>query len=354
MKQLLVYCLILLSTLACSQIPTVPLDPAAIKTISLKNVKADALTKIFLNGLMILDSRGDTSNIGYSPVRPIKKYCFKKGFTKELSDWCISYLNINPQNRYGHLLLINIKKLRVSDDAVSKSASEGKEGQAKDGWYRGVITKVEFFIQEDSLFVPLYRFDSIVPFKGHPDKDAPDYLSVTLKMALDKLFYYSVNDLQLKRRIRLSDIIKANKPVYDLPVYNNQVHQRGVYKTFEDFKMNNTSYPDFVLNTASKSDILYVKENGSEVPLRSAWGYCDGLSYYINSGDKYSQLIPTGNTFYFQGLKSLSNYTIYVPANGLLVPGLSPLPIPVMTKRYIKNDKILKYYQLDMENGKVY
>ncbi|MEO8771998.1 MAG: hypothetical protein ABI402_18010 [Ferruginibacter sp.] len=351
MKQIFIYCFILISTTSFSQIQTQPLKEDAIKIISLEKETTDSLTKIFINRLMILDSRSDTSNIGYSPVRPIKKYCFQKGFINELSDWFNSYLNINQQNPYGHLLLINIKKLSVSDDAVSKFLPEGKEGQAKDGWLRGVITRIEFFIREDSFFIPLYRFDSIVPFIGHPDKDAADYLSITLKMAVDKLFNSSVNDLQSKRHILLADILKANKLNYDLPVYNNPQRQRGVYKTFSDFKMNTICYPDFVLKTASKSDILYVKENGNEVPVRSVWGYCDGLSYYINSGDKYSQLIPVGNTFYFEGIKSLSNYSIFLPKT--LSVGLIPIPVGV-TKHNIHDEKILKYYQVDMENGKVY
>ena len=353
MKQIFFYCLFFLTGNSFSQIQTKPFEKNAIKTISLEKESADSLTKIFINRLMILDSRSDTSNIGYSIARPIKKYCFEKGFINEMSDWFNSYLNIKQQNPYGHLLLVNIKKLRVSDDAVTISSPGGKEGQAKDGWLRGVITRIEFFIQEDSFFIPLYRFDSIVPFNGHPDKDAANYLSITLRMALEKLFSIDAKNIQLKRHIPLADILEANKLIYDLPVYNNPLHQRGVYKTFEDFKMNKISYPDFVLKTAPKSDILYVKEKGNDVPLRSAWGYCDGLSYYINSGDIYSQLIPVGNTFYFEGIKSLSNYTIYIPGSSI-IPGFGVLPSPGVTSIKIHNDKILKYYQVDIENGKVY
>lgn len=353
-KQILVYCFILYTTNTLSQINTKPLIPGDFKELSLRKESADSLTRLYINRLIILDSRSDTTNIGYSPVRPVKQYNFKKGFINELSAWLNSYLNIRPGNSYGHTLLINIKKLRVSDDAVSKLVANDKVGQPGNGWLRGVITKIEYFIQEDSFFIPLYRFDSILPFKGHPDKDAPDYFSITLKLSLEKLFKIDPSkDLRYKRHILLTDIIKANKLAYYIPVYNNNDLKKGVYRTFEDFKMNKICYPDFELKTAPKSDILYVKENGNEFPVRSVWGYCDGLNFYINSGDIYSKLIPTGHTFYFNGIKSLSNYTIIQPNALLIAPGLL-LPVPLISERHIRDEKILKYYQLDMENGNIY
>ena len=354
MRLILLFHLILLTSSLFSQIQTSPLKGDAVKKISLQLDSTDKLTKFFFNRLTIMDSRSDTTNIGYSPARPVKKYCFQKGFMNELQDWFGKYLNIGQNNAYGHMLLVNIKKLRISDDAVSKLVPDGKTGQPANGWLRGVITKIEFFIQEDSFFIPLYRFDSIVPFKGHPDRDAPDYLSMTLKLALEKLFTLGPGDILSRRHILLADILKTNKLNYDLPVYNNPQHQKGLYKTFDDFKMNRICYPDFVLKTAPKSDIIYVKENGIETPMRSVWGYCDGLSYYINSGDIYARLIPVGNTFYFEGIKSLSNYTVFVPKGSILLsPILPTIPTSVEPHR-IFNDKILKYYQLDMDNGLVY
>ncbi len=353
MKQILIYCFILTFTGTFAQIKTKPLEPGVFKVLSLRNQSSDSLPRLYINRIMILDSRADTTNIGYSPVRPVKQYNFKKGFKYELSDWFNSYLNIKQSNPYGHMLLINIKKLRVSDDAVSKLVPDGKTGQDRNGWLRGVITKIEYFIQEDSFFIPLYRFDSIVPFKGHPDKDAPDYFSITLKLSLEKLFSIDPSkDLLSKRHILLTDILKANKLVYDLPVYGNTEYKKGVYKTFEDFKMNKTCYPDFELRTASKSDILYVKENGNEFPVRAVWGYCDGQDIYINSGDLYSKLIPIGNTFYFNGIKSLSNYSVIRPMGHLIIPGV--LPMPIMGEQHVYDEKILKYYQVDMDNGLVY
>ena len=59
------------------------------------------------------------------------------------------------------ILFINIKKFRISEDAIPTQSGTG----------RAVIAKIEYFLKSDSLFIPLYRFDSIVHFEGRLNKE---------------------------------------------------------------------------------------------------------------------------------------------------------------------------------------
>ena len=95
-------------------------------------------------------------------------------------------------------------------------------------------------------------------------------------------------------------------------------------------------------------DILFVKEGAQEYPTRNVWGYCDGSSIFINSGDKYSKLIRQANTFYFYGIKEIARRSKirFMKASPLNYAANSGEKKSV----YKKN---LKYLLLDMESGEV-
>ncbi|MFT3911258.1 MAG: hypothetical protein QM737_17690 [Ferruginibacter sp.] len=348
MKQILICCFILFTIPAFSQFQTQPLKPEFTE-VALRKETADLLPKIYINDLQILDSRNDTTNIGYSPEKRVKQYLFKKGFTDELDSWFSTYLHVAETNNNGHKILVNIRKLRVSDEAVPKIKDNGEEGQPRNGWHRGIIAKIEYFLQEDSLYIPLYRFDSIVPFNGHPDRDAATFFSMTFKLSLDKIFTVEPAKVLLsKNRIALKDIVRVNNQGRNYPIYSNADLKRGIYKTFEDFKVNKISWTDFELRPG-KLDVLYVKENENEYPIRTAWGFCDGKDYYIKSGDVYSQLVRCGYDFYFAGIKSITGASKHIL---MLSSGLNYATDTGPKKTVYKAD--IKYYQLDMDNGLVY
>lgn len=361
MKQILVYSFILFSKTSFSQIESKPIQPDAVEKIILKKEKARF--KINIAGITIMDGRQDTSGIGYTPQRSARKYQLKNGFSNDLFAWFTNYLEIPTNSANRPSLLINIKKLWVGDEASPIILGNGQAGLAKNGWYRGTVAKIEYYLQKDSLFIPMYRFDSIVHFDDlnrYADKWIAAYITETLKLSLEKLSIINIDSIQFsKKKILLRDIERVNKQAAEITVYSDKDVKKGIYKTFEDFKMNRVYFPDFEFRKGKLGDIIYVKENGAEYPLRNIWGFCDGENFYINSCDKYSRLIRSGNTFYFQGIKSLTPYTstasdfagASVAAAGNNITG-SPMPDPPFTSA--KYEINLKYYQVDMENGKIY
>ena len=249
--------------------------------------------------------------------------------------------------------MVNVKKLRLSNEVTPKIYKDGHVGQPNEGWEKGVIIKIEYFLQKDSLFTPLYRFDSIIILKERLRSYAHEYISSALQVSLVKLFSINLDAaLYSKNKILLSDIIRVNRQGHDLPVYINTKKQKGVYTTFNEFKMNAPSLADYEFRRGKMGDILYVKENGSESPVRNVWGYCDGENFFINSGDKYSQLISTGYSFYFQGIKAITRKAKHIWMQSLALNGLNYATDTGPKETAFK--KKLKYYQVDMETGEVY
>ena len=350
MKQILVCYFILFSQASFSQIKTPALNPNHIVKMTLRKTPSDFPLNININGIRILDSRNDTTDVGYSPETKARKYCFKGGFINEMNNWFLKYLSITANNINGTTLFVDIKKLRISDQACPKIMSNGEQGQPNNGWNKGVIVKIEYYLQKDSSFTPLYRFDSIIPLRGDLERYAEEFISIGLRASLVKLFTLEAsNALFSKNKILLGDILRVNKREHDLPVYSVINHKKGIYKTFEDFKKNTISPIDFELREGRMGDILYVKENGNEYPLRNAWGFCDGEADYINSGNKYSQLVRSGYNFYFSGIKAISRKTEHVFTESSL--------FNYATDTGIKRTSFsidMRYLQLDMKNGMVY
>jgi len=334
-----------------AQINTKLIKPDSYIRLKLEPDTTALSSRINISRLTILDSRDDSSNIGYHNYKTILKfYSFKSGFNNELNDWYSHYLNINEENKTGTTLLVNVKKLRLSNEIAAKQDEDGNPGQPHDGWDDGLRIKIEYYLQKDSFYTPLYRFDSIIacPVKF---KNMEDYfITSALRTSLNKLFTINLDAAVLSRnKIQMGDIIRVNNQRYDFPVYNSNHYKKGVYKTFEEFKMNMPSLPDFEFKRGAMGDIIYITDNNVTYPSREVWGYCDGENIYINSGDKYSKLVRAGNYFYFEGIKSISRKTKhdFWKSSAFNYATDTGLKSTTFTKE-------TRYYQVDMEDGEVY
>jgi hypothetical protein len=127
MRTVLACSFILINFTTFSQIQTEVLDPKAILKVQLHKDTSDLALRINLCKLTILDSRDDTSSIGYSPNLEVKKYIFRSGFQNELRAWLTGYLLIDEKYKTGTTLLVNIKKLRNSQNIRKWTCWPGKE-----------------------------------------------------------------------------------------------------------------------------------------------------------------------------------------------------------------------------------
>ncbi len=351
MKLILVSFFILMTFPVFTQINTPLLKPIDHKQVKLKKEITELASRINISWLTILDSRDDTTNIGYTPYNEsVGIYEFKPSLQTELTTWFSNYLRINEQNKTETTLLVNIKKLRLSNEISPIIFENGHAGQPKNGWEKGIITKIEYFLQKDSFFIPLYRFDSIISLKGNLYRNADDLISMALKLSLDKLSTFNLDAvLSSNKKISINDIIRVNNQKYNFPIYTCSEYKKGVYKNFDEFKMNTPSLVDFDFMKGELGDILNIKEDNKIYVARDVWGFCDGKNLYINSSDKYSKLVRTGYSFYFIGMKALRKRAFIDP---LKMTGLGF--VNNTNERITKYDLNKQYYQVDMETGEVY
>jgi hypothetical protein len=114
-------------------------------------------------------------------------------------------------------------------------------------------------------------------------------------------------------------------------IINSASYNRGIYKTFEEFRSNNPSIVDDFMFTGKKL-LLKGKNSGTakKVWRKEIWGFCDGENIYI-SHRKYNKILLTGRYCFFEE-KGVDFFlgTIAFPR------GLVPVPYPYH-RRFVVN-----------------
>jgi hypothetical protein len=323
-----------------------------------------------LNGqfssIHVIDARDDSSEIGffhrdkgfyygsYVDKDWYKPYCILPTAEQGITIWITNFLQTGKMDSSTNTLLIVIKKFWISSEAVLPVFINDKKGQPNQGFDAGVIARLEFYLKRGEQFYPLYRFDSVIAYTEKLPQNAGYFATETLKKSLEKLFKVNWANIPLKKiRLSFAEIELSNKKNAGLPIQADHVLKKGVYKNFEEFKMNSPSISEYELRKGKEGDLLYVKENGIEYPDRLAWGFCDSKDIFVNSSDKYSRLTKRQNTFYFAGIKGISiKQKLKNPTLSVLNSFIMKTPPYIST--YTWKGRTVKYYTVDMETGDVY
>jgi len=160
--------------------------------------------------------------------------------------------------------------------------------------------------------------------------------------------------LQHKKNYTWSQLHENYMLRFDMPILKAQPTERGVFLSFESFKQNKTSYPDFVFKQSTLTDEVY-KSKDEEI-LTEYWGFFDGKDYYVKTGKTIFKLVRQNNSFDFFGSRYLygkrsfydkqSTYNYY-PGNSSTIGNM---PITTTYRPQIKKEAL----QINMETGEAY
>lgn len=381
MRILIFLCFFLSSTeFAFTQIDGKMIDFNNKLEISLEKMVCEKPFSGRFHSVQVIDARDDTIAVGFYSVSReeavkyrveagasgkkentdawSRVYHFSPSLKNGLTGWMNEYLQCRSNDSISNKLLVVVKKLWLSFQAEKARFDNTNISSAIDGWDAGVLCKLEFYLERDSVFYPLYRIDSVFTFKdllydyaGMRFVDnGPTFLTIALTSSLDRLYGVKPEDIIGKRRkLTFAEIQQEYSRKKDMPLLHASVLNRGVYTSYDEFKNNAPSIKEYEFKEGAMGDILFVKEGTQEYPTRNVWGYCDGSSIFINSGDKYSKLIRQSDAFYFYGIKEIARRSKirFIRASPLNYASNGGEKKSV----YKKN---LKYFILDMETGEVY
>lgn len=329
---------------------------------------APASLKLPFSSIKVIDSRFDTSKLGFvysyalikSKKRLFKKAVLKNGIANAITQYYNSYYK-NSFSNNGFELMVVMKKFWMSQTELVRS----QDAQYQNGFeFKNIYIKWEYYLGKDNNYLPVKRIDTVIEvnkqmanYIQNGDETAPlALLRLVLKAQVEFLDFSKATeafDNQPKKTMEW--ISNYNNSRFDIPILKTDTIRTGVYMHFSDFLKNSPvieSYQEKSVKHDLGSDREeFISDNkGNEI--FSYWGYykkgvlsigkkehgfifrngeCFQFFHHIVNTYKTTDPLGSMNTRTFNG-----NYDNY-----------SPTVNTHITVEWVP-------YQLDMETGKFY
>jgi hypothetical protein len=247
--------------------------------------------------IIIIDSRLDNSSkIGYFNHRKdnkSKKICLSDDLNKVFTRFINSNFKFNDTSTSGSIYAY-IKNFRIN--VVNTVASLNMQT----GYM--INLKAEFYLQKESCYFPLYRFDSTGSGRIDFPKDADEILSSWINAAFGKLSLPNTLNLQRKSCLSSYEVDSFNLAGRKHPLLSAKQYSKGIFMTIEEFRQNKPGITEFRIERSDFFDRIYAKaKDKSDSVILDAFGYSDGKKVYIRHGSSFFTLIRSGDGFEFHG-----------------------------------------------------
>jgi hypothetical protein len=300
--------------------------------------------------IVVLDNRFDTSCLGFANNQDrsyTEKINFKISAAEQIRDYFTeNYSFQNGNDSLGKLLVI-IEKLWLKDSSNNVYARNSNQ--------YSVRLKAKLLVQKDNCYA-LYSVDSTIVYdKIFAGKEAA-FIQRSLDVLMANIAGKKSDEIKPHKRAFTFDEVKNYTTAQkNIPLLNDTIYPKGIFKTFEEFRENKPSIKNFDPGKKGKTDELYVTdEKGGTYAIRNFWGYSDGRKLFINQASNLFELIKIQNTFYTYGFKAI------VKVNPKDIPGNTVANILIFgfaganynsRVYYTAKSKAL---QLDMETGELF
>ena len=233
-------------------------EQLGVKELKLEAQKtAPSEIKLPFKSIKIIDSRFDTSKIGYmlegglSKKRMFRKMLLPGGVSNAIETYYNEYYAGSfSQNDFE--LLIVMKRFWLAGEA--RSNNKRVETANSVGGNVNLYCKWEYYLGKDGKYVPVKRMDTIMRIdeilSRYIDEEFSEkrlsYFKYVLKALIEILDYSNaVKQFDTQPKKTLEEIKEFNKRMNLIPVLQDSGFKKGVYLSFDDFKNNRPSIIDF-------------------------------------------------------------------------------------------------------------
>jgi hypothetical protein len=319
----------------------------------------------YFNHFEVVDDRMDTTRIGvHSESFGILKYhtrqlVFSRPAAAELAD----YLNGRYANRRSSCsALVVIRNLWLSDASYLRDELTTDPDKRLDR--TKVRIRVEIYGRQDSVYIPLLRYDSLVISRTDSYKEYRRNLAGMLDDLADSSSLIAQKKMGGGRKLKWDDILQFNASRSEAPISHSAALTKGVYKDFAEFKNNAPSISDFEVKKEKNEMILYLKEAGDQsYYTHNAWGYCDGNNVFVMREGALYPAWKEGSAWYLQQKVTLevNNPGPVLPPTYITGPSTGPssytasgLSTPGIPYNNTRRLTLVHVLAVDMDNGALY
>jgi hypothetical protein len=193
-----------------------------------------------------------------------------------------------------------IKNLRVlrKDTMVEHVSAIKTIGQVK--------LTAEVFYKVNNLYFPACRIDTVLVnevgvVRKEIGSNIKEHLLVPM-LELVKSKITSTDWAMVKTRRAYTDsTVLGNYYTrrFQWPVLTQPTFKKGLYLTFEEFKLNNPSVANFVVRRDKNNTISILDDKGNYINTNTIFGFSDGVSPWILRRNFGYPLLRAGNSFEF-------------------------------------------------------
>jgi hypothetical protein len=329
------------------------------------------------NHFEVIDERADTARIGIRAMTGPFSHNHQRQlvFGRPVAAEIAEYLN-GHFSRQGapFTALVVLRTLWLSDANYIREDLVKDPDKKLDNFQ--IRLKAEVYAGKDSLYMPVFRYDTLVTTKNRdynslqtPFSALQSYYPL-MEAGLSDLFIDLADSASLVagrkmgngRKVSRDEIREFNRSRFTVPVDNGAVYAPGVYASFEEFRNNAPSIHDFEIKTEKKDILLYIKDAaGTSYYSHDAWGYSDGVSLFVMRDGILWPAWKEGKAIYFYGLsdkiKTVQGQDYnpgtpgYTTPGGKVVSGTPAYSAPYTTT---EKEKVKCIYTVDMDSGEVY
>jgi hypothetical protein len=233
------------------------------------------------------------------------------------------------QNGYIPEVLIVVKQFWLTD--ISQLQAINLKSPPKAEHISGAFCKLDVFIKNRESYLPLVRIDTTI-YTNEYLIDILYPLATEVFTAIEKKIETAFNQNRFagKKEFSREAIYNQYKQLFNYPVFTDVAPNKGVYKSFDEFKANKPYLTNFVMRKNEKEppSLYIIDEKGNETFTRKVWGVSDGENIYIMQSGLLFKLFRHQHSFYWMGLKSMTSkqtgIPIIIPVPGGIIYGVEP------------------------------
>ena len=311
--------------------------------------------------IRIIDSRFDTSKIGYIPSRDFfagkrklyKKMVFSSGIANAIEKYYNDYYSASFTENDFELVIV-MKKFWISGNPGVNNKRAEVNNSVKGG--TGFYCKWEYYLSQKDKYLPVKRIDTVLILNNdiakYIEEEFSENTMPNIKFALKYLieildYSNAISQFGNQSKKTWADITTYNDKMFNLPALQTNGFTKGVYLNFEEFKNNTPSISNFEEKKMKyrliNSENYLEDEQGNTIS--NYWGYCNGSEFrYGMFGNE--KVYRINNTFCF--FIKVTGYII-TPGNNLSTGPSSGIATTTKNKY-----EVWVPYQLDMETGEIY
>ncbi len=319
--------------------------------------------KLPFQSIKIIDSRPDTSKLGFKAGSFLSPYSFQKialkpGISNGIEDFYNDYYK-NNFSQNGKVLLVCIKKLWMNNKPgkpVKSSTQDINRLSLQD-----IYAKFEYYFGAENAYVPLIRKDTIFQLTAltnveefnAEDEDKLPFLCFALEKMVENVNYEAyIQGFENKKKMSPEDIHAYNAKSNNIPILM-EAPKKGVFMTFDEFKNNRPSVLSFSKRKIPKKKIDEIIDEKGNVILHY-FAYYDGenlamykplSSLFSVSRKQYNPVIyKVGSSLqFFENQIINTSNTSFIDADNSSVPLRTPQQTVFRVPR-----------QIDLDTGDVY